>query len=424
MSIKLSELSAFKLKRVLCLFWTCFALNLPFVVYAQASESALTLPQAQAMMLSQHPQFKQFAAQLQAATASKDAAQLGAPLNLELETGELLGSGDYSGVKRAETTIALSSYLQLGGKRNARIQQSQSEVHFIEARREIAVRELMARLNSAFISALALQERCELAKQGAGLSQNALAVVKERVNRAAAAESEFLRAQVASIQAKLALSNCQVELSAALHNLAVSMGQETADLTVLAGDFYQLKTLPSWVSMQQELDQSPYLLLYNAQSAFDNAQLQVVQANNKLDIQWKLGVTHFNETDDAALTAGIVIPLFTGSRNKPELAKAVAQQAITDSEKRSTLQQLNGELFAASQRHTQARLTMQSLRFEAVPLLEKAYQQAQKAYQQGRYSYSEWVNAGQELLATQTQMIDAAEQAWLNQIAIERLVGR
>lgn len=402
---------------------TFIILCITFLFTSITFANELSLQQASQKLVMQHPQLQQFAWRFKALEADSELAQQRPATRLSIESAELAGSGEYSGVKSAETTVALSSVFELGGKRQARLQASEARMKLAQAEQEAQVFTLLSALTQQFVQTLALQEQCSLKQEGAALALRTEQIVQERVNKAAAPEAELLRAKVSLIQAKLEQSNCQVELAASKQALAVGMGQKNVDFERLQGDLFQQQSLEPVAVLEKELSTSPLLQVYSQQLAAQNSEIAQAQSDSKLDIQWTFGVTHFAATDDAALGLGLEVPLFTGQRNRPRMAQLQAQSNELVAQQQLAEQMLFNTLYNSAMQHTQNSLTLQSLRYEAVPLLERAYKQAQSAYQQGRYSYTEWTNSGQELLATKAAAIVAAENVLLNQAIIEGLLG-
>lgn len=413
---KLSELSARLVPVGLC----AFATFLPFNV-AQAED--LSLPQATTQLVLNHPELKQFAWRLKAVEAEQDLANQRPTTHIGLETSEVLGSSEYSEFKSAETTLSISSVFELGNKRQQRLETNQARQQQLKAEQEAQALTLLSALTQQFVRTLALQEQCDVKQQGADLAQQAFYIVQERVKKAAAPENELLRAKVALIQAKLANSNCLVEHANSMQLLAQRMGKKTAQYYRVTGNLFALPQIEPIATLDEQLQNSPLLKVYAQQIQVQQHEINQAKASNSADIQWSVGVTHFAATDDAALGLGIEVPLFSGSRNRPQVARLQAQSNEISIQQQLAEQALFNELYVNSMQHSQNILTVQSLRYEAVPLLERAYQQAQNAYQQGRYSYSEWVNAGQELLAAKSEAIKAAESALINQAVIEGLIG-
>ena len=384
---------------------------------------ALTLEDAQTRLLTQHPQLVEYHAYLQIAHANAELADQTAPWNLGLETSDIAGTGDYSGIDRAETSLYLSSEFELGNKRASRVGRSQADTELLHAQQNVQRLNLINDLANQFSAALAQQERCQLNAEDLALKQRVLLLVQERVNKAAAPEVEALRAEVAHHQAALAMKRCQAQLTSEYQKLATTMGQTQVDFLHVSGEFYRPPATDASTAFEDRLLSSPNLLIFTKQLAAQQAEEALLKAQDKPNVQWRVGITHYAETDDAALGLGLEIPLFSERRNHPQLRAAQAQTTAILAQEQQAQQALMSEFNDAFQAYQQDRSTLEHLTAEILPLLERAYQQAQLAYQQGRYDYSEWFLSGQELLSLKSQIIDVAENAWQQKNTLERLLG-
>jgi outer membrane protein, heavy metal efflux system len=70
-------------------------------------------------------------------------------------------------------------------------------------------------------------------------------------------------------------------------------------------------------------------------------------------------------------------------------------------------------------RHAVTETTM--LRDEIKPRMDEALKATEYAWRRGRYSYLEWTEAQRERLAVQRALIEAATNAQVYQVEIERL---
>lgn len=391
--------------------------------WAAQAAPALSLAEASERLISQSPELKQFEWRFSALEAAAELAKQRPVSSLGLEVADIAGSGDYAGVKAAETTLSFSSVLELGNKRSARLGASQAQLALAQAEQDALLVTRLAELTQTYVITLALQQQCQLKEEAVVLAKRTLSIVQERVRKAAAPEAEQLRAKVALVQAELDAGACAAELDASRHTLAKEMGQSTVDFGGLSGDLLLLRPLPERAELQAQLESSPVFLVYQQQQNAQEAELAGLKANNALDLSWSVGLSHYQETDDTALGLGLSVPLFTGTRNQPKLSQARAKAHSLSLERQQAKQSMLAKLSRELRLHQQHAQNLTRLQTDALPLLERAYSLAQQAYSQGRYSYSEWVNARQELLATKAAIIDAARDAWLNQASIEALLG-
>ena len=87
---------------------------------APAASQTLTLEAAIEQTLESNPELRVYTPRLTAARAQAAQAALKPPLELQTEVQDAFGTGRASGFDIAETTIALSQVVELGGKRGLR----------------------------------------------------------------------------------------------------------------------------------------------------------------------------------------------------------------------------------------------------------------------------------------------------------------
>ncbi len=80
----------------------------------------LTLRRAVALALLHHSELAVFAQDIRIAEARRIQARLGINPAVHLRVEDAIGSGDFRGGDRAETTLELAQVLELGGKRPKR----------------------------------------------------------------------------------------------------------------------------------------------------------------------------------------------------------------------------------------------------------------------------------------------------------------
>ncbi len=92
-----------------------------FTFNVYAFEKQLNLQEAIQQTLKHNPELKIFNFKQTALTGREQTASLNPSYELELEAENFAGSGEFSAFDSAELTIALSSVIEMGDKRSARI---------------------------------------------------------------------------------------------------------------------------------------------------------------------------------------------------------------------------------------------------------------------------------------------------------------
>ncbi|GAB2922573.1 TolC family protein [Rheinheimera gaetbuli] len=388
-----------------------------------AKPDILTLQDAAKRLLQQHPQLQVFDWRIQAAAGQQQLSALKPGYELAVSAENLLGSGELAGVKNLELTVALSSVLELGDKRQARMAAVGAEQQLLLAQRQAASLDLLGELTQRFISVLTLQQKQQLADDAIVISEQALQMVSLRVQSGAAPPAEQLRAKVLLHQVQLQRGLLQAELDSSKLALASLWGAQQANFSVVAGDLFALSESADFNRLYQQLLSTPQLAVFAARQRVQQARLERVQSQSAADVRWQLGLMRSQQSGDVGLQAQFSLPLFSAQRNQGALSSAQAELEAERGNGQYELLQLRARLYQAWQSHRYSAMAVRDLQRDIVPALQQALQQTQAAYQRGRYGYSEWLSAWQALLDARLQLVDGASTALSNQAVIEQLSG-
>lgn len=383
----------------------------------------LTLQQAAKRVLQQHPQLQVFDWRLKAAAGQQQLAELNPGYELGVQADNMLGSGEMSGVKSLEVTVSLSSVIELGDKRQSRLAVASASQSLVQAQRQAASLDLLGELTQRFVAVLTLQQKTALATQTVSMTEQALMLVSQRVQRGAAPEAEQLRAQVALRQAQLQQGLLQTELESSKLALASLWGAEQPDFRQVSGDLFLLAQSPSFQTLYQQVLSTPAIEVFAAQQRLRDAELTLAQSQSAGDVRWQIGAMRSQESRDFGLVAGVSVPLFSKQRNQGAITAAQAEAEAERFEKETALLTLRARLYQAWQTHRYSSMAVKDMQRDILPVLEQALQQTEEAYRLGRYGYAEWMSARQALLDAQLELVNAASTALSNQALIEQLAG-
>lgn len=389
-----------------------------------APTSTLSLAEASRLALQHNPELQVFQWRLNALNARAQTAALSPGYELELAAENLLGSDEFKGVDNAEWTLSLSSIIELGHQRRARVGVAESRLTLAQAEREARALDVLGELTQTFIAALAVQAKQQLAHDATVFAETLHERIRRRVERGAAPEAERLRAQAALTQARLYERAVMAELESHKLALATLWGAHHASFTTLAGDLYHITPAPDFRVLFDRVVDAPAVQIFVSESRLRDAELTLTRSQSSADIRWSLGVRRFEENGAAALTAGVAIPLATGRRNRGEVQAALAERQSVDHDRNAALLRLRARLFAAWQTHQYSTAAAKQMRSEVLPDLERAIELTQQAYEQGRYRYADLAAAQRERLDARLALIDAASTALLNQALIEQLTAQ
>lgn len=392
---------------------------------ALASENAntLTLKKAVALTLAQNPQLYQFQFSRNALNAQRESMALRPALTTELEIDNVAGSGSNQGFDSAETTLALSSAIELGGKRRARLSYADARINRAKWQQQAATLDTLGKLTQVYIEGLVTQANLRLAEESFGLSRSILKTVKTRSARGAAAEAEVMRAQAALTGAEIRLTALQDKLERQKVKLARFWGETRPSFHLITGNLFDFGPAQNFDHLYARVQTSPALKIFASEARIRDAEVILARANGRSDLSWRAGIKRFEETEDLAFTAGLSIPLFSGKRSTGEIKSALANRNAVDYAQKDHLLQLHARLYESWSLRKQNIAAANQTQKVAIPALEKALQLTREGFDNGRYRYLDLIAAQEELLESKQALIDAAATALISQAVIEQLTG-
>ena len=339
---------------------------------------------------------------------------------LQIETENALGTGQFSGVDTLETTVALSSVWEWGDQRQTRINAVNAQGKVIELQQQIQRLELTAEVARRYVNVQYAEARVQHLQSRQKVLRRVLRTVKRRVNAGLSPTAERLRAETDVAEAAIQLDIARQTLQIAKQQLVLLWNGDTTTIQV-SGDVVNIDSLAPDKVLLDRLLESPYLQQVVAESRQLNAETLAVRAANQPDIRWSLGSRYHHESDDIALVSSVEIPLFSASRNQGAIATAGAEGAIAKLSIRQRQLALKQQLRAVQSDWQHATALVNHYQQNFIPKLKQVQAQARRLYDEGKYSYLELSQAHQALLNAQLTILDAAKAAQLARIHIDRL---
>ncbi|GAB5450279.1 MAG: TolC family protein [Halioglobus sp.] len=390
---------------------------------AETQSTTLTLPSALQLVLSQNPELQVYRFREFGLRGLVETANLRPQFDLSAEVENFAGTDDFNGVDGAEFTLAISSVIELGGKRGARVSAINAQRQVFDGERQAHALDLMGEVTRRYVSVVATQARLDLAVSARSLATEVLQSVDRRTQAGAAPEAELHRARAQLRLSELAVAEAQNQLQSSRLSLSVLWGDAEPDFVRVDGNLLNLGIVGDFNALFQRAIENPAIAIFASEERLREAELQLAKSQSRTDIAWSVGVRQFQETDDTALVGGLSIPLNTSKRNAGAIRSAQAARDEVSVRRESALLSLRARLFDAFQQRKQGIETANALRADVIPALTLALQQTQAAYESGRYGYQEWLAARQELIAAEYALIAAASASLQNGATIEQLTS-
>ncbi|OYW97506.1 MAG: hypothetical protein B7Z15_23085, partial [Rhizobiales bacterium 32-66-8] len=192
------------------------------------SGSVLTLPEALARAEAQAPALAEAKAAVDAARGRTQQAGFSPNPEARLEVENFSGSGLYTGLDLAETTLAIGQTIEMGGKRESRIAAGNAEIVAAETRQIIARADLGLEVRRLFAIALASREQVALAQGALDRARDLAKVAQTLVDTGREPPLRALRARSAAAEAEAELQRVASEDSSARAALAALLGDTVA----------------------------------------------------------------------------------------------------------------------------------------------------------------------------------------------------
>jgi len=365
----------------------------------------LTLAEAIDRTLAQNPELAVFRFRDAALAGRAQTAALRPPLTLG---GELENFGGEGGADEAELTVSLSSVIELGGQRAARVDLVSAKRELLLAEQQAVALNLLGEVIRRYVDLLVARERLALARDSVALAGDILGAVERRVRAAASPRAEALRARAALARARLAVQS-EMRL-VEYHKLALAAlwGGEHSAFSLDSAELYRFPPAAGFSELYARARRNPAIARFASEERLRAAELRLAEAESSLDIGWSLGVRRSREIDETTLVAGLELPLFPARRNAGAVVTAMAERERVAVEREASLLRLKSRLFRAVSGREQALAAAETLRREVVPTLREALEEVERAYRRGRYSYLEWTSAREELIGARRARIEAA----------------
>jgi cobalt-zinc-cadmium efflux system outer membrane protein len=392
-------------------------------IASAADVAALTLQQAIAATLEHNPRLAGYSLRQQALAGEGQTAALRPGFTLNSQFEDFGGSNDYRWVNAPEMTLSLSSVVELGDKRAARINVVSARQQQLASTQRVLTLDVLAAVTRQFIAVLAAQEQLALQQQAELLAAQTREQLLAQVAAGLTAEAELLRADAALAQTAIASGRAAQLLRSERIRLSAYWADPEPAFSAVQADMFMLPPAAPLVDLLLQLDSNPDLALLATEVQLRTAELQETETVRNPSLQWNAGIRRLQSTADTAFVVGVSMPLGTAPRAAGAIASALANRASAELLRDNALVQLQAEVRSLYEAWSQAVAEVAALQSSVLPPLTAALAATEAAFEQGRYSYLELNLAQRQLLEAREAVIVAAARAHMLGTAIERLTG-
>lgn len=390
---------------------------------AFANVKTLTLKQALINTEQQNPLLKRYPYHQKILSALKSQAALSPNPVLNVEAENLLGTNDARGVQGAEITLAFSQLIELGDKRQSRINYATANIKAQAIQYQNTRLALLATTGERYYEALKFQTLLTLNSERQHVVSQALKAIKQRANAGAVSQADVTRMRYALSQVELEKAKLNSEFERARLSLN-ELWNEQHDYTNFAGNMATLIPLKSEQALLNAVNQAPEFAMLQQQYLQQAANLTLQKANGQSDINVGAGLRYNQQSDTSSLLFSFSMPLQLSNPNSGNFEAANSQLALLREQQgqlRVQLRQQVRTLYAYYQGKT---LQTQLLSGQVIPQAQTLIEQSLKSYQRGQISVLQLLDAQQVLFDSKRALINTYAALYQTHLTLERLTGQ
>jgi len=388
-----------------------------------ANVKTLTLKQALSNTEQQNPVLKRYPYHQKILSALKSQAALSPNPVLNVEAENLLGTNKARGIQGAEITLGLSQLIELGDKRQSRINYATANIKAQAIQYQNTRLALLATTAERYYQGLKFQTLLSLNNERKQVVTQALKAIEQRANAGAASQADVTRMRYALSQVELdkAMLNSEFERASLSLN---ELWSEEQPYNTFAGNINAITALKSAQALLDAVNQAPEFALLQQQYLQQTANLTLQKANGQTDINIGGGVRYNQQSDSSSLVFSFSMPLQLSNSNSGNIAAANSQLILLNEQQgqlRIQLRQQVRTLYAYYQgRANQAKL----LSNQIIPQAQTLIEQSLKSYQRGQISVLQLLDAQQALFDSKRTLITTHAELYQVLLTLERLTGQ
>ena len=387
-----------------------------------AVDGALTVQRAIELSLERNPELA--AAYWRTQVAAGHARQAGLIPNpaLGVEIENFGGSGDLSGFDGAETTIALSQTILVGGDPKHRRRIANIEQRAAALRYEATRIGVVADTYASFADALAGELRLRIVEQADSIATHVRESVAAQVAAGAVSSLQLARADAEAASARAGVVRARSELSIARRRLAGRWDGTLVDGSGVAGTLDAMLATPALDAVLNAVEQSPEWSMVTLEVERSRSMADLAAASAIPDPSIGAGYRRL-DTGSGAFVATLELDLPVYDRNQGARQAAAADIRRTEQLRRGAVALMRLDAQSAWSDLEAAHEEAVTLRTSALPSGKDAHRRMAAAYDQGRVAVFDLLDTRRQLTAMQAQYVDALVRWHHARARLERVTG-
>ncbi|EKS72763.1 TolC family protein [Caballeronia sp. Lep1P3] len=330
----------------------------------------------------------------------------------------------FGGTERT-STATVNQRIELGGKRQARLDVASYGREVALAALDGRGSALRADVISAFYEELAAQRQEQVARESADIAARSADLAEKRSRAGKVSPVEATKARIAASAVHIEVTNAAARVMTARERLASVTGNSQVRGSAAGGDIESVPSLQPLSVLVSQLNDSPGSRVARAEMLRSDAAISVERAKRIPDITVSAGMKRVitGGVSDNQAVIGVSIPLPLFDTNKGALLEAAhkAEKASADFDNERLRLQL--ELTRAYANYETSVQAARRLKDDVLPASKDALNAMSRGFELGKFAFLDVLDAQRTLFQAQSQYVQALTEAHLAYAEVGRLVG-
>lgn len=313
--------------------------------------------------------------------------------------------------------------IELGGKRRLRMEVADLSVARAEAEFADALRQRLTELKQAFYAAALARQMLDLALEQRAYFDDLVKFNQTRLEEGAIAGSELLKVKLERVKFVSVVAQAQLAARQAGIRLLELLGETTLDVPVtVAGELGAAPLMLELTALKQKAVQTrPDLQAAERGATLAERRIALEKARGLPDITPYAGYKRLGV--DNTVLFGVTIPLAFNNKNQGEIARAVADEKIANTEALLARNRVLAEVESAYRAYETAREQVETFRRELLAQADEAREVAQFTYREGATDLLPLLEAQRTRTEIRQQYLRALFDYQVSILLLEAAVG-
>ncbi len=367
------------------------------------AKKILSLAEAQSAVINNSNEIKALESEVKAAKAL--IIQAGLRPNPELEVGMENGAGT-DGISVNKIEVGVSQTIELGHKKEARIDVAEKNVKLKELDINQIKRELETETIRRFIPIAGLKNKLYLIDDMIKIVKNIHNIIKKRVEYGAAMEIDLLGTEIELENLAIEREAIERKLKNAKKNLTALMGENPIAFEDISTKLTENYTLLKFSELEKKLQDHNEIIINKMEQEVASAELQEIKANAITDLTIGIGYERNQEEEANAALIGVSIDLPIFNKNQGEIAQKKESILSMQHMSKNTSLQLKREILEQYNSFQNIEKQISAINERTLPRAEEMYKKVRELYEKSAVQIFDVIDTQIKLVETKMSIIE------------------